>query len=133
MSAQLAKHDGSPTEQSLPRSSSRLREQGGEAMNGEPLRRKVVIVNPHGFHVRPAAAFAEIAGRYQSQVTLAKGDRRVDGRRVLDLIMLGAEAGTELTLEVLGPDAEEAIEALAQILASPEPPPPPDPPVPKKG
>jgi phosphotransferase system HPr (HPr) family protein len=102
-------------------------------MNGETLRRSVVIRNPHGFHVRPAAVFAETAGRYQSRVALIHGEKRVDGRRVLDLLMLGAEAGAEVTLEVEGPDARDALEVLAELLGAAEPPALPPPPAPKKG
>jgi phosphotransferase system HPr (HPr) family protein len=86
------------------------------------MRRNVVIRNPDGLHIRPAAALAEAARRFQSQATLHHGDRRVDVRRALDLITLGAEAGTELILEVVGPDAEEALEVLAEILAAATPP-----------
>ncbi len=101
-------------------------------MNGEALRRSVMIRNPQGFHVRPAAAFAEAAGRFQCKVTLRNGEQQVDGRRVLDLLMLGAAPGTELTLEVQGPDAAAAMEVLADILAAPEPPLPPDAPAGEK-
>lgn len=102
-------------------------------MNGGPLRRTVVIRNPQGFHVRPAAAFAQAAARFQCQVHLTHGAQRVDGRRVLDLIMLAAEPGAELVLEVEGTDAAEALDVLAELLASDEPPDVADASVPKKG
>jgi phosphotransferase system HPr (HPr) family protein len=92
-------------------------------MQATTLRKSVIIRNPQGFHVRPAAALAERARRYQSKASVIHGDLRVDARQVLDLIMLAAEQGTELTLEVIGPDAAEAIEVLAEILGAPEPPP----------
>lgn len=94
-------------------------------MNGVTLRRNVVIRNPYGFHMRPAAAFAETAGRFQSEVILINGDRRVDGRRILELMMLGADEGSEVVLEVSGPDADAAVEALVEILSAAEPPEPP--------
>jgi phosphotransferase system HPr (HPr) family protein len=93
-----------------------------EALHVETLRRIVMIRNPQGFHVRPAAALAERARQFQSRIELSRGEVRVDGRQVLDLIMLAAEQGTEVTLEVTGPDAAEAIEILAQILGAEEPP-----------
>ena len=40
-------------------------------MNGEPLRQKVLITNPHGLHMPPCAAFVEAAGRFRSNVTLS--------------------------------------------------------------
>ncbi len=92
-------------------------------MSGEPLRRQVRIRNPSGLHLRPIAAFVETAGRFQSQVTVVHGERRADGRRMMELMLLGAECGVEVTLEVAGPDAAEALEALSERLAAPEPPP----------
>lgn len=97
------------------------------------IQRSVVIRNPNGFHVRPATALAEAARRYTSRVVVWYQGRCGDARRVLDLIMLGAEPGAEVTLEVDGPDAEEALEALAEILSAEEPPPLPVKPPPKKG
>ncbi len=100
-------------------------------MNGEPLRRQVRITNPQGFHMRPATAFARLAGQFQSSVWLSAGDKRVNGKSPLELMVLGAEQGTEVTLEVNGEDAPEALEILAEHLGAPnldgdpEPPPPP--------
>jgi phosphocarrier protein HPr len=88
-------------------------------MNGETLQRKVTIVNPHGFHMRPATLFAQTAGRFQSSVTLWRDDKRINGKSPLELMLLAAECGTELTLEVSGPDSAEAIEPLMKILTAP--------------
>src|SRR5712664_4889268 len=89
------------------------------AMNGETLQRKVTITNPHGFHMRPATLFAQTAGRFQSTVTLWRDDKRINGKSPLELMLLAAECGTELTLEVSGPDAAAAIEPLVKILTAP--------------
>lgn len=88
-------------------------------MNGETLQRKVVIANPQGFHLRPATAFAREAAKYKCSITLTKGDQRIDGRSPLELMILGAEQGTELVLEVSGPDAAAALESLSRILEAP--------------
>jgi phosphotransferase system HPr (HPr) family protein len=97
-------------------------------MTGQPLRRTVLIRNPQGFHMRPAAALVEAARGFQSQATVIHGDRRSDARQVLDLLMLLVEPGAEVILEVQGPDADLAIEVLAEILGAEEPPA-----LPKKG
>jgi phosphocarrier protein len=90
-------------------------------MNGETLRRTVMIRNPQGLHMRPLTAFSQLAGQFQSTVTLSKnGQTGVNGKSPIELMFLGAEQGTELTLEVCGPDAEAALEALAELLAAPE-------------
>lgn len=94
---------------------------GLEPMTG-PLRRSVTIVNPHGLHMRPAAAFAELASRFESSVTVCREQQQVDGKNLLELMLLAAEAGTELVLEVAGRDAPRAIDALAaQLAAMPAP------------
>ena len=92
---------------------------GPATMNGDNLQRKVRINNPQGFHMRPASLFAQAANQYQSTVFLCKDNQRINGKSPLELMVLGADQGTELTLEVSGPDAHEAIEALARLLAAP--------------
>jgi phosphotransferase system HPr (HPr) family protein len=93
------------------------------AMQGEPLRRQVIIRNPEGLHMRPATAFAQACRRFQCMVSLTCGERRAaDGRDGFALLMLAAEPGAEVLLEVAGPDAAEAIEVLTAILEAPEPP-----------
>jgi phosphotransferase system HPr (HPr) family protein len=107
--------------------------QSQDAMNGEILRRKVMIVDPQGLHMRPLAAFAQRAGQFQSTVTVTKEDQRVNGKSPLELMLLAAQQGTELMLEVSGPDAHLAIDILAELLACPVPDEPQEPPLPKKG
>jgi phosphocarrier protein HPr len=85
-------------------------------MNGEMLRRKVTVLDPLGLHMRPLTAFAQRAGQFQCTVTVAKEDQRVNGKSPLELMLLAAEQGTELTLEVSGTDAEKAIDELAELL-----------------
>jgi phosphocarrier protein len=93
-------------------------QQGPQAMNGEPLRAKVTIVNSQGLHMRPMQAFVTLASQYQSTVFVSKEkDQRVDGKSPWGLLSLGAEQGTELTLEVCGPDQKEALDALVAFLA----------------
>jgi phosphotransferase system HPr (HPr) family protein len=102
-------------------------------MNGETLQRKVVITNPQGLHMRPLSAFAQLAGQFQSRVTVYKNGQSVNGKSPLELMLLAAEQGTELTLEVAGPDARAALDALAVLLAAPSVDEIPQPPLPPKG
>lgn len=90
-----------------------------QAMSGEPLQRIVVITNPQGFHMRPISAFVQLATQFQSNVYLYnQTNERFDGKSPLSLLGLGAEQGTELKLEVIGPDQEAALEALAQLFTT---------------
>lgn len=102
-------------------------------MSGETLRCKVVVTNPFGLHMRPLSLFAQRASQFQSVVQVIKGDQRFDGKRLLDLMLLAAEQGTELTLEVSGCDAPVALPTLAEILTAPGVEEPPAEPLPPKG
>jgi phosphotransferase system HPr (HPr) family protein len=99
----------------------RVDEQSQGAMSGETLRREVTITNPQGFHMRPAASFAKLASTFQCTVTLYKDDLCINGKSLLELFLLVALPGTVVTLEVSGPDAHQALDPLAQILAAPAP------------
>jgi phosphotransferase system HPr (HPr) family protein len=82
------------------------------------LRRTVTIVNPRGLHLRPAADFAQLASRFESTVTVSHGQQAVDGKDAMNLLLLIAEQGAKLVIEVTGQDAAEALEPLAKILES---------------
>ncbi len=102
-------------------------------MNGEILRRTVTVTDPLGFHMRPLTAFAKRAMDFNGTVTVMKDDQRVNGKSPLELMLLAAQQGTELILEVAGPDAALAIDVLAELLAAPGYEEPSDPPLPQKG
>ncbi len=81
------------------------------------IKKKVVINNDLGMHVRPASLFAQTAGKFSSIVMVRKKNQLVDGKSIMQLLMLGALQGTELVLEAEGDDAEEALSALEEIIA----------------
>jgi phosphotransferase system HPr (HPr) family protein len=93
-------------------------------MNDEPLRQNVLIRNPHGFHVRPAYVLAQAAGRFDCEAFLIRGDQRVNARQIMELLSFAADKGTELVLEVCGPDAAQALPVLVEIIEAVEPPQP---------
>jgi phosphocarrier protein len=77
---------------------------------------KIVILNPLGLHARPAAIFVQTASRFNSEVQVERGDIRVSGKSIMGIMMLAAEQGAEVVLEVEGDDARECFEALAAVL-----------------
>jgi phosphotransferase system HPr (HPr) family protein len=92
-------------------------QQGADAMTAEPLRARVTIPNEQGLHMRPLGEFVKLVLRFQSSVYVQKHNQpRVNGRSIMDLLTLGADQGTELTLEVSGPDQEAALPALVGFL-----------------
>jgi phosphotransferase system HPr (HPr) family protein len=88
------------------------------SMSTSTVTRVIVIKNKQGLHARPAELFARTAYKFQSRIELVKikENRRVEARNIIDLLTLGAAEGTELLIEAEGPDAEEAVEALANLV-----------------
>lgn len=91
-------------------------------MNGAPLHRKVTVANPNGLHMRPCAALVELAGRFKSSVTIHYEGKLANATSMWDLIALAAMPGSELLLEANGPDAVQALDALATLVSTPPPP-----------
>jgi phosphocarrier protein len=77
----------------------------------------VTIVNKQGLHARPIMQFVDLANRFQSRTTITKGTQVVDGKSPMEIMLLEATCGTELTLSTVGPDAEEAMAALTELVA----------------
>ena len=80
------------------------------------IRADVEIVNRLGLHARAAARFVETASRFTAEVTVANGEESISGKCILGLMMLAAAEGTSLILTATGADAEQAIDALAELI-----------------
>jgi len=78
--------------------------------------KSVVIANKQGLHARPADMFVKTAQNFQSQIEIERDGLRVSGKSILDLLTLAAEQGTELKIIVIGPDAENAANALVAVV-----------------
>ena len=83
---------------------------------GESVQAQVTIQNRLGLHARPAMSFVDIANSFNSQVTVRKGEQAVDGKSIMQMMMLAASQGTQLQLEANGPDATAAIAALKALI-----------------
>ena len=77
--------------------------------------REVVVENEQGLHARPADLVAREAQRWESRIEFVGKAQRVDGKSILDLLTLAAEAGTRLVVEATGPDASEALDAIGSL------------------
>jgi phosphocarrier protein len=82
------------------------------------IRRQVEILNSLGLHMRPADKFVKLALRFQSEIRVTHNGNEFNGKSILDLTSVGAECGTLLELEARGPDAAEALAALAELVAA---------------
>ncbi len=84
------------------------------------IKKKLQVKSNQGLHARPASVFVKIANRYTSDVTVKKGRKKVNGKSIMGLMMLAANQGTRLTLEIEGPDQEQAMDALEAFLSQSE-------------
>ena len=80
------------------------------------IRRQVTIVNKLGLHARAAAKFVTLASSFDSEVQLARGERVVNGKSIMGVMMLAAAKGVSLELIVEGRDEEEALSKLEQLI-----------------
>ena len=81
----------------------------------ETVSREVVVGIEQGLHARPADLVAREARKWQSRIELVAERQRADGKSILDLLTLAAEAGTRLVVEATGPDAREAVDAIGRL------------------
>lgn len=76
----------------------------------------VKILNRLGLHARPAMAFVDIANGFRSDIRVQKGQQIVDGKSIMQMMMLAATEGTELEIHAQGDDAADAITALKALI-----------------
>ena len=81
------------------------------------LKKKLIIKNPQGLHARPASIFVKIANKYEAEVTVKKGRQRVNGKSIMGLMMLAANEGTTITIEIDGKDAQAVMDELESFLS----------------
>jgi phosphocarrier protein HPr len=74
------------------------------------------VVNRAGLHARPAAELVKTAGRFRSEIHVEKGGLQVNGKSIMGVLMLAAEQGSTLRFTASGPDADEALIALAELV-----------------
>lgn len=78
---------------------------------------KVTVVNRLGLHARPATAVADLAQRFASTIALRREGQQVDGKSIMQIMLLAATQGVVLDLVATGDDAEEACRALSDLFA----------------
>ena len=76
----------------------------------------VTIINKLGLHARAAAKFVQVASHYTAEITLKKDSKEVNGKSIMGVMMLAAGQGTKLTLVTEGEEAEEAMQALTDLI-----------------
>lgn len=79
--------------------------------------KEATVNNQVGLHARPATFFIQKANEFKSAIWVEKEERRVNAKSLLGVLSLGIVQGTVIQLIADGPDAEEAVEALAELLS----------------
>ncbi|HTV67488.1 MAG TPA: HPr family phosphocarrier protein [Rhizobiaceae bacterium] len=88
------------------------------AASGGRLVREVEIVNQRGLHARASAKFVQLAASFNASIEVEKDGMSVGGTSIMGLMMLAASPGCCIRIAAKGPEAEEALTALAALVAS---------------
>jgi phosphocarrier protein HPr len=82
------------------------------------LQQEVEIVNKLGLHARASAKLTQTAGRFQANIWIGRGGRRVNAKSIMGVMMLAAAMGSRVLIEADGPDEAQAIEAVTGLIAA---------------
>jgi len=96
----------------------KLRDGGSEPTDGQTLQSRIVILpNRSGLHARPAAVLADAARKFSATIRLVRGAKGVNAKSLVAILGFEAKGGDPLQVRATGPDAREAAETLADLLA----------------
>lgn len=78
----------------------------------------IVISNKLGLHARAAAKLTQVAGRFQSEIYIARGNQRVNAKSIMGVMMLAAGLGTTVVVDAEGEDAQAALDTIEELFAN---------------
>jgi len=81
------------------------------------VKKNIVIKNKLGLHARPAALFVQIANKFDADISVKKGTKKVNGKSIMGILMLAAGKGAKILLEAEGDDAGQALVELEKVLS----------------
>ncbi|MGB6056210.1 MAG: HPr family phosphocarrier protein [Burkholderiaceae bacterium] len=81
------------------------------------IQKEVEIINKLGLHARASAKLTQLAGKFQSEVWIARNQKRVNAKSIMGVMMLAAGRGSKVTLEACGVDEAECAAALTELIA----------------
>ena len=87
-------------------------------MSATVAARELAITNQRGLHARASAKFVKCAETFDAEITVTRDGMSVPATSIMGLMMLGAAMGTSIMVEARGNQAEEAVEALTQLVDS---------------
>ena len=80
------------------------------------ISKDIEIINKLGLHARASAKLTQLAAKYQCEVWMTRNQRRVNAKSIMGVMMLAAGKGTTVMLETEGPDEQECMESLVQLI-----------------
>jgi phosphocarrier protein len=80
--------------------------------------RELPIINKRGLHARASAKFVQMVERFNAEVWVTRGSETVGGNSIMGLMMLSAAPGTSIIVSAIGPEAQAAIDAITELVAS---------------
>lgn len=88
-------------------------------MSNEPIKGTVTLVNPDGLHLRPLTALVREMAGFEADVSISFAGNVASTKSAMELMVLGATCGSELSLEATGEQAAEAMQKAIEILSLP--------------
>ena len=85
-------------------------------MTDQSVIAEVVISNKKGLHARASAAFVKCADQFEDQIDVTKDGQTVGGSSIMGLMMLAASQGSSIVIEAKGPQGDEAVKALIDLI-----------------
>jgi phosphocarrier protein len=79
--------------------------------------RSAELMNQRGLHARASAAFAREAAKYNAKITVHYDGMAASAASIMDLLMLGARVGQTVQIDAEGPQAQEALDAVCDLIA----------------
>ncbi len=80
--------------------------------------RETTVGPEEGLHARPAAQFVKTAKRFASEIVVVKGEREANAKSSLKIMTLGARKGDKIVIRAEGNDAQEAVDALIELISA---------------
>ena len=80
------------------------------------VKKEIILKISQGLHARPAALLVQLVSKFESSVSISKDSEKVNAKSIMGILMLGAQQGSKLIVEIEGDDAEEAILEIENLL-----------------
>lgn len=91
--------------------------QAGSSAGSRSAVREFKILNKFGIHARPAALFVKTVSKFQSEVTVERDSLVASGKSIMGLLTLEGYQGAVLKITATGPDCDQALDAIGELVA----------------